>query len=67
MPADGARYTVTYPANYNDNVLANQTYVENGFGNGLMKMTGEGTLDNGFALSAANALLGLQIKGDITR
>ena len=66
MPADGARYTVTYPANYNENVLANQTYVENGFGNGLMKMMGEGTLDNGFALSAANAILGLQIKGDIT-
>ena len=36
MPADGTSYTVTYPADYNENVLANQTYVENGFGNGLM-------------------------------
>ena len=66
MPADGTSYTVTYPANYNESVLANQTYVENGFGNGLMKMTGTGDLDNGFTLAAANALLGLQIKGDIT-
>ena len=66
MPADGTSYTVTYPADYNENVLANQTYVENGFGNGLMKMTGTGDLDNGFTLAAANALLGLQIKGDIT-
>lgn len=66
MPADGTSYTVTYPANYNEALLANQTYVENGFGNGLMKMTGTGDLDNGFTLAAANALLGLQIKGDIT-
>ena len=66
MPADGTSYTVTYPADYNENVLANQTYVENGFGNGLMKMTGTGDLDNGFTLATANALLGLQIKGDIT-
>ena len=65
MPASGTSYTVTYPATYNASVLSNQTYVENGFGKGLMKMTGSGDLDNGFTLAAANALLCLQVKGDI--
>lgn len=65
MPASGTTYQVSYPANYDESVLANQTYVENGFGNGLMKMSTKsaGTLDGGFVLSADNALLGLQLTG----
>lgn len=65
MPAAGSTYQVSYPANYDESVLANQTYVENGFGKGLMKMSTktDGTLDGGFVLSADNALLGLQLKG----
>ena len=65
MPAAGSTYQVSYPANYDESVLANQTYVENGFGKGLMKMSTktDGTLDGGFVLSADNALFGLQLKG----
>ena len=66
MPAAGSSYTVVYPANYSENVLTTQTYVPNGFGKGLMKMSTKtaGTIDGGFSLSADNALLGLQLTGD---
>ncbi|MBQ5370561.1 MAG: hypothetical protein IIU50_03280 [Bacteroidaceae bacterium] len=66
MPAAGSSYTVVYPANYSESVLATQTYVPNGFGKGLMKMSTKiaGTIDGGFSLSADNALLGLQLTGD---
>ena len=66
MPAAGSSYQVVYPANYNENVLATQTYVPNGFGKGLMKMSTKtaGTVDGGFSLSADNALLGLQLTGN---
>ena len=65
MPAAGSTYQVSYPANYDESVLANQTYVANGFSKGLMKMSTktDGTLDGGFVLSADNALLGLQLTG----
>ena len=68
MPADGTEYSVSYPVDYSDDVLTHQTYVENGFGNGLMKMSTKqnGTLDNGFTLSADNAVLGLQLTGSQT-
>ena len=62
MPADGTNYTVTYPVPYDESVLTSQTYVENGFDGELMKMTGEGTVDGRFTLTAQNALLGLIIK-----
>lgn len=61
MPADGNSYTVTYPVEAP--ALTTQTYVENGFGEGLMAMSGTGTLEDGFTLSAQNALLGLQLTG----
>lgn len=62
MPADGTDFSVQYPVEEPD--LSNQTYVENGFGDGLMKMTAEnGTIDEGFTLSPQHALLGLQLKG----
>ena len=68
MPAHGSEYSVSYPINYSDDVLTHQTYVENGFGNGLMKMSTKqnGTLDGGFVLSADNAVLGLQLTGSQT-
>ena len=68
MPAAGSSYQVVYPANYSESVLATQTYVPNGFGKGLMKMSTKtaGTVDGGFSLSADNALLGLQLKGDVS-
>ena len=68
MPADGSEYSVSYPVDYSDDVLTHQTYVENGFGNGLMKMSTKqnGTLDGGFVLSADNAVLGLQLTGSQT-
>ena len=68
MPADGTEYSVSYPVDYSDDVLTHQTYVANGFGNGLMKMSTKqnGTLDNGFVLSADNAVLGLQLTGSQT-
>ena len=61
MPADGNSYTVTYPVEAP--ALTTQTYVENGFGEGLMAMSGEGTLEEGFILTATNALLGLRLTG----
>lgn len=63
MPADGASFSVQYPVAEPD--LSIQTYVENGFGKGLMKMATEtnGTIDGGFTLKAQHALLGLQLKG----
>ena len=66
MPGDGSSYDVVYPADYNEDVLAEQTYVENGFDNGLMKMSTKtpGTVKGGFTLSADNALLGLQLTGN---
>ncbi len=66
MPGDGSGYDVVYPADYNEDVLAEQTYVENGFGKGLMKMSTktQGTVAGGFTLSADNALLGLQLAGN---
>ena len=66
MPADGTSFSVSYPVGYSDDVLKEQLYVENGFAKGLMKMSTKtkGTIDNGFTLSADNALLGLQLTGD---
>ena len=63
MPADGTDFSVQYPVEEPD--LSNQTYVENGFGKGLMKMATEtnGTIDEGFTLAPQHALLGLQLKG----
>lgn len=63
MPADGTDFSVQYPVEEPD--LSNQTYVENGFGKGLMKMATEtnGTIDGGFTLSPQHTLLGLQLKG----
>ena len=68
MPADGTEYSVSYPVDYSDDVLTHQTYVANGFGNGLMKMStrSNGTLEEGFVLSADNAVLGLQLTGSQT-
>ena len=66
MPADGSNFHVSYPIDYTDEVLTNQTYVANGFGKGLMKMSTKeaGTLDEGFRMSADNSLLGLELQGD---
>ena len=66
MPADGTEYSVSYPVDYSDDVLTHQTYVANGFGKGLMKMSTKipGTLNDGFMLSADNSLLGLKLQGD---
>lgn len=66
MPAAGSTYQVSYPANYDESVLANQTYIENGFGKGLMKMStkSDGTLDGGFVLSADNALVAFNFQGE---
>lgn len=63
MPADGTNFSVQYPVEEPD--LSNQTYVENGFGKGLMKMATEtnGTIDGGFTLAPQHTLLGLQLKG----
>ena len=68
MPADGSNFHVSYPIDYTDEVLTNQTYTADGFGKGLMKMSTKaaGTLDKGFTLSADNSLLGLQLQGDAT-
>ena len=64
MPADGTEYSVQYPVSEPN--LTTQTYIQNGFGNGLMKMATEtnGTIDGGFTLKAKNALLGLQLTGN---
>ena len=62
MPADGVTYSVQYPIADPD--LSLQTYVEDGFGKGLMKMVADnGTIENGFVLKAQHALLGLQLTG----
>lgn len=67
MPANGSSYTVTYPVNYNESVLDNQPYQENGFAKGLMKMfSTNGTLDNGFTLESVNALLSFNLTGNFT-
>ena len=67
MPADGISFSVSYPVNYTEDVLTIQPYVENGFAKGLMKMStkSNGTIDDGFTLTADNALLGLQLTGDV--
>lgn len=64
MPADGASYSVQYPTTTPN--LSEQQYVPNGFGKDLMLMTTkeEGTIDDGFVLSADYALLGLQLTGN---
>ena len=64
MPDNGSRFSVQYPT-FTPN-LAVQQYVENGFDKDLMLMTTkeEGTIDDGFALSADYALLGLHFTGD---
>lgn len=66
MPADGSSFDVEYPVNYNDDVLNEQTYVENGIAKGLMKMStsSPGTIDEGFALEAKHAVLDLQLTGN---
>ena len=65
MPADGSSFSVQYPIEEPD--LSAQTYVENGFGKGLMKMVADnGTLDDGFVLETEHALLGLQLTGSAT-
>lgn len=63
MPADGNSFSVQYPVEEPN--LSTQTYVENGFGKGLMKMATEtnGTIDGGFTLAPQHTLLGLQLKG----
>ena len=62
MPADGVTYSVQYPIAEPD--LSVQTYLEDGFGKGLMKMVADdGTIDDGFVLKAQHALLGLQLTG----
>ena len=64
MPDNGSSFSVQYPT-FTPN-LAMQQYVENGFAKDLMLMTTkeEGTIDDGFALSADYALLGLHFTGD---
>ncbi len=65
MPANGMTYSVQYPVSEPD--LSNQTYVENGFGKGLLKlMTTNGTIDDGFTLAAQHSLFGLQLTGNTT-
>ena len=65
MPADGTNFRVEYPISEPD--ISTQTYIENGFSNGLMKMVAEnGTIDDGFILKAQYALLGLQLTGNQT-
>ena len=66
MPADGSSYTVSYPVDYSDKLLLQQTYVPDGIAKGLMKMStpSPGTLDDGFTLKAEHAVLGLQLTGN---
>ena len=66
MPADGTSFSIQYPTFVPD--LTEQQYVVNGFGKDLMLMStkDEGTLDEGFVLSADYALLGLQLVGNQT-
>ena len=65
MPADGNSFRVEYPISEPD--ISTQTYIKDGFSNGLMKMVAEnGTIDGGFILKAQHALLGLQLMGNQT-
>lgn len=65
MPADGTSFHVEYPIAEPD--ISTQTYIKDGFSNGLMKMVAEnGTIDGGFILKAQYALLGLQLTGNQT-
>ena len=65
MPADGTNFRVEYPIAEPD--ISTQTYIKDGFSNGLMKMVAEnGTIDDGFILKAQHALLGLQLIGNQT-
>ena len=65
MPADGTNFRVEYPISEPD--ISTQTYIKDGFSNGLMKMVAEnGTIDDGFILKAQYALLGLQLIGNQT-
>lgn len=65
MPADGTSFRVEYPIAEPD--ISTQTYIKDGFSNGLMKMVAEnGTIDGGFILKAQHALLGLQLTGNQT-
>lgn len=68
MPAAGREYTAIYPVEYDEAVLDNQTYVENGFANGLIKMSTKtpGTVNEGFVMSADNSVLVLQLTGTHT-
>jgi len=68
MPAAGREYTAIYPVEYDETVLDNQTYVENGFANGLIKMSTKtpGTVNEGFVMSADNSVLVLQLTGTHT-
>ena len=68
MPAAGREYTAVYPVKYDEAVLDNQTYVENGFANGLVKMSTKnpGTVNEGFVMSADNSVLVLQLTGTHT-
>ncbi len=68
MPAAGREYTAVYPVEYDETVLDNQTYVENGFANGLVKMSTKtpGTVNEGFVMSADNSVLVLQLTGTQT-
>lgn len=67
MPADGHHFHVSYPIDYTNEILTNQVYTANGFGKRLMRMSSKiaGTLDNGFVLSEDNAVLGLELQGDV--
>ena len=65
MPADGNSFRVEYPIAEPD--ISTQTYIKDGFSNGLMKMVAEnGTINGGFILKAQYALLGLQLMGNQT-
>ena len=66
MPASGSSFEVSYPVDYSDTILQQQTYVPKGIAKGLMKMstTTPGTLDGGFTLKAEHAVLGLQLTGN---
>ena len=66
MPADGSNYTVSYPVDYSNKLLQQQTYVPDGIAKGLMKMStaSPGTIDDGFTLKAEHAVLGLQLTGN---
>ena len=65
MPADGNNFRVEYPISEPD--ISTQTYIKDGFSNGLMKMVAEnGTINGGFILKAQYVLLGLQLVGNQT-